>query len=1153
MTRPAIIIGLGGTGQWVLTFLKKDLLEAGGGKMPDGVKLLCFDTTLKPMAGVGKAGENDKLSESEVKLGSVKLDQDTEFIPIGDNVLDMAEEIRDGQEGGIQNFPYIAPWFDAKDLLSRQGGNTFNLAYGAGQIRPFGRMAIFKDLSKGPESKIRGHLQRVLENLKLEVTEQRQLEIILVASFAGGTGAGMFIDMGILARQEAADMVEKNLCVRGFYMLPRVFGRQNKDMQARAFAAWRELDRFLMVGQKYGQRQMNYNRDLKVDLGRRIFDVCYLVDAVREGESSFENMPPQEGLFPMVSDVISAVLDEQVGQKYTEYITSNIAGKLDNLPFAPYHSAIGAYTIKVPVYFDLQVYSHKFALDVLDRLLRPIKDVEKKRITGVAGDVNGEKPNYTGKLAALEFLRTLSSADFGLTGTDIVTNTTFTHVIAEIAEKDQVNDEKLIQSVALMNLAAGQRVGDSNVYLRSLINVSDDEAGRNTKAEVEKEVTLLLTKEIPPSRVVKDMPGAAFSRIEKKTPVFYDEHYGKILSDGSEQRGKYGDALRKCQVYQLERFKSLLYLWMKATLNGTVEDVERAKGGKLGYVRDTLEAITGALGDYMEFFKNVRGVRTKKLASMKLNDVASNALAQYKRHKDDKCWLCAWDSFVHPRAHMTQISYLQAEQVRIDHRKYDILLNVLVETADAMKSIVGVALLDIENWIDYLATGDSEKQVTGLYQSVLSSLDLAEANHSLDKRLDKIQRILGERAYRSEPDKVNQILNRFVWDVSLSDGLPKVNLKLASLQGDGKVGYKGFRDKGEGTKDYNLQVLLSLGEALFADLPAQAPVAKLLMDTYPDGKALADEVVKRAEPVYEKGMHGHAPQLTSCYVRVDTTNMGDGKVEADEYFDKVVDQLNAKAPKATGSKYEHLSSDNKYRMTVMRTNDLMKSEGFNMWKICQDAYVEKAKSGIPVSRFQTFPAEKNAAYYEGEIYKDVQLQNNNQYRMLHPSVVALLENRESLEYFFLCWAYGFVVKEKLKGQEVYQLKLPKSRQPISLSLFSSSQTSISIPDILKVIDVFVNKGSAVDNEQVIIDMSAVDRAIEARVEEIGSDGVIERLQFQLENPAGLVQGELLEKVSAARSGKPQNEQPSVAVEYEDLAYLATVIYKDYIKRHGGEV
>jgi hypothetical protein len=704
-----------------------------------------------------------------------------------------------------------------------------------------------------------------------------------------------------------------------------------------------------------------------------------------------------------------------------------------------------------------------------------------------------------------------------------------------------------------MNLAAGQRIGENNVYLRSMINVSDDDAGRNIKAEVEKEITLLLTKEVPPSRAVSgDTPGAAYFRMEKKTPIFYDEHYGKILADGTEMRGKYGDALKKCQVYQVERFKSLLYLWMKATLNGTVADVERAKGGKLGYVRDTLEAIAIAMGDYMEFFKKVRGKRTEKLAAMKLDQVASNALAQYKRHKDDRCYLCVWDSFVHPRAHMTQISYLRAEQVRMDHRKYDILLNVLVETADAMKSIVDMALLDIENWIDYLATGDPERQITGLYQNVLSSLDLAEANYSLDKRLDKIQKILGERAYKSEPDKVNQVLNRFVWDVALGNGIPKVNLKLMSPQQDGKVDYKGFRDKGEGVRDYNLQVLLSLGEALFADLPEQASVAKLLMETYAKGETLADEVVKRAEPVYEKGMHGHAPQMTSCYVRVDTTNIGDGKAEADEYFDKVVKQLNAKAPQATGSKYEHLSSDNKYRMTVMRTNDLIKSEGFKMWKICQDAYVDKAKKGIPVSRFHTFPAEKNAAYYETEIYKDVQLKNNNQYRMLHPSVVALLENRESLEYFFLCWAYGFIVKEKIKTQNQYQLKLPKARQPINLSMLSSLQTSISIQDILKVIDVFVNKKSAVDNDQLIIDMSAVDSAIETRVEEISSEGVVERLKFQIENPAGLV-AELQEKVRAARAEKPEIERPYIDVEYEDLAYLATVIYKDYIKRHDGNV
>ena len=1149
MTRPAIVIGLGGTGQWILTYLKKDLLEIGNGKIPDGVKLLCFDTTLKPMAMVGKTGEDGKLSETEVKLGSVRLDPGTEFIPIGDNVYNLARTIRDGQEDpSKQKHPHIASWFDADDLLRRHASMTFNLAEGSGQIRSFGRIAIFNDLLRGPKSKIRAHLQSVVRKLQKEVSGNRQLEIIIVASFAGGTGAGMFVDMGILARKEASALVEKNLCVRGFYVLPRVFATQNIEMQARAFAAWRELDRFLMIGQKFGQRKMIYNPtdpDLQININERIFDVCYLVDAVGEGLNSFDNMLPEEGLFPMVSDVISTILDTQAGQKYTEYVTSNLAGKLERLRRAPYHSAIGAYTIKVPVYFDLQVYSHQFALDVLDKFLRPIKDVEKKQVIGIANDANEEKPNYSGKRAALDFLRSRSSADFGVLGEERF-NTSFTHVVADLWEKEKVNDNALIQRVALMNLAASQRVGEANIYFGALVNLGEDETGKKLKKEVENELYLPLTKEVPPSRVAKDSPDVAFSRIEKKTPIFINEHYGIKLSDGTEKRGKYGEALQKCQSYQVQRFRDLLYLWLTATLNGTADDPERAKGGKLGYVRDTLNEIRTSLGDFIEFFNKVRAGRTERLAKLNLDAAANNAWAYYKRHKNDKCWLCAWDSFVHPRAHMSQISYLQAEQVKIDHRKYDILLNSLVETADAMRTITENTMAETDNWVDYLATGDPERQIDSLYRSVQSSLDLAEANHSLDKRLDKVQRIIGERPYQASPDKVKAVLNKLHWDVSLSDGLPKVELKVAISQKDGRSTYGEFRSSGEAATDENLRLILSLGEAQFSDLPEQAPVAKLLMEAYANADALAENVDMRAEPLYEAGTAGkRAPQMVSCYVRVDTTSFKQEKARADEYFQKMVDKLNALHPMAVESKYELLPSDNKYRMTIMRTDDLLLSEAFNMRRICLDAYKQLAvQQDVPVSRFHTYPAERNAAAYEEEIYKV--LKPGGGYRILHPSVVALLEDHSSIEYFFWCLAYGFVRKDRSGTQDVYIFELPGKHKPIHLSRIFDDPMQYKSPDFLDVIDVFVNKGSAIDNDQLYIDMVDVRKAVQARMNEIGVDGAIERLQFQLDNPTGIV-NTLLQKVEKDREGKSPAEKPSISVEYEDLADLATVIYKRQIE------
>ena len=68
MTRPAIVIGLGGSGQWVLTFLKKELLEIGGGTLPSGVKLLSFDTTTRTTAGTGQASKRDKEEDIQYKI-----------------------------------------------------------------------------------------------------------------------------------------------------------------------------------------------------------------------------------------------------------------------------------------------------------------------------------------------------------------------------------------------------------------------------------------------------------------------------------------------------------------------------------------------------------------------------------------------------------------------------------------------------------------------------------------------------------------------------------------------------------------------------------------------------------------------------------------------------------------------------------------------------------------------------------------------------------------------------------------------------------------------------------------------------------------------------------------------------------------------------
>ncbi len=80
MTRPALIVGLGGTGQWVLTWLKRDLLLANNGKLPDNIKLLSIDTSTQLDAGTKRINTRGR-EEERIEIGGVTLEAG-EFITL---------------------------------------------------------------------------------------------------------------------------------------------------------------------------------------------------------------------------------------------------------------------------------------------------------------------------------------------------------------------------------------------------------------------------------------------------------------------------------------------------------------------------------------------------------------------------------------------------------------------------------------------------------------------------------------------------------------------------------------------------------------------------------------------------------------------------------------------------------------------------------------------------------------------------------------------------------------------------------------------------------------------------------------------------------------------------------------------------------------
>ncbi len=127
--------------------------------------------------------------------------------------------------------------------------DAFDISRGAGQKRPFGRMSIFYDLQQAVQSKITNKIETALAEVIDANTHQAPVEIYIVASLAGGTGAGMFIDIAHLTRWLASRQIRTGFAIRGFLALHNTFRSviKTEHVQPQVFAALRELDRFMLV------------------------------------------------------------------------------------------------------------------------------------------------------------------------------------------------------------------------------------------------------------------------------------------------------------------------------------------------------------------------------------------------------------------------------------------------------------------------------------------------------------------------------------------------------------------------------------------------------------------------------------------------------------------------------------------------------------------------------------------------------------------------------------------------------------------------------------------------------------------------------------------------------------------------------------------
>lgn len=240
---PTLIIGVGGTGRWVLTHLKKTLRDGGFGRLPAKVRFALIDTSeqekvnvyrdaLGNLAGVTFAGES--LKADEVRL-------------LGANVRELIGQTADAA---------LAGWFP-HDAYSGLSETEKDLKHGTQGRRPLARAGLIAMLRQATPNTLPADASALWAYLTEQSAAVRDddsnlVRIVIVGGASGGM-SGVLADVTYLARRAAESVLppDGTVHVEGYLTTNapfRPFVANPLPGQINTAATSRELQRFQLVG-----------------------------------------------------------------------------------------------------------------------------------------------------------------------------------------------------------------------------------------------------------------------------------------------------------------------------------------------------------------------------------------------------------------------------------------------------------------------------------------------------------------------------------------------------------------------------------------------------------------------------------------------------------------------------------------------------------------------------------------------------------------------------------------------------------------------------------------------------------------------------------------------------------------------------------------
>jgi hypothetical protein len=287
--RPTLFVGLGGTGKEILLRLRRRILqEDWRGNRVNRLSefpvaaFIYFDLDKAPAVASDSNAVDDPLADIIAFDGSETM-QDS---------IDAEAIIRN-----LGSHTHIASWWPGGDM------KTIDVTKGAGQIRALSRMAFFIHAATF-KNQVFARTRQLMQNVtnaealnRLGLDVQNELRIIVVASTAGGTGSGCFIDAGLMLRsQQSPKPQDVNL----YLVLPGGFVGNNADrVQANTYAALMELEHTMRPGSTPPFVEAWTETDAPID--NKPYDDVYLLDTSNLAEQMTGEV---KDVYSMVADLL---------------------------------------------------------------------------------------------------------------------------------------------------------------------------------------------------------------------------------------------------------------------------------------------------------------------------------------------------------------------------------------------------------------------------------------------------------------------------------------------------------------------------------------------------------------------------------------------------------------------------------------------------------------------------------------------------------------------------------------------------------------------------------------------------------------------------------------------------------------------------------